>query len=403
MALAATMEFIEDEAGQTKNGFSWENRYTQSWEILKEDEDGTLETSLASIQKSQYIARRKKLAEKILRRGILRNLCIIADFSKASNEQDYSPSRGKVLLNGIKKFSKSFYDQNPLSQLGVVGTRDGLAEPLCDLTGNPKDFLSKFENEVEGKGEASIQNSLELVRSMLAHVPNHGTKEILILFSGVTSSDSGDIQVLCDELKRKRIQTSCISLSGEIFVLKKITASTGGRFEVPVNDFHFIELLEAFVDPPAAALSEKGNLSFLIPMGFPNKVAHIPESLNAYCACHGRAIESSGNYCCPKCRSKLCQVPTDCPVCGMTLITAPYLAKSYHHLFPVPIFESFANVTNDITCHSCQKPTKQASSENTIKVGACQSRCTKCSGIFCADCDIFIHEVLFNCPKCLET
>src|SRR5579862_4731194 len=42
-----------------------------------------------------------------------------------------------------------------------------------------------------------------------------------------------------------------------------------------------------------------------------------------------------GGYTCPRCSSKVCALPIECPVCGLTLILSTHLARSYHHLFPL--------------------------------------------------------------------
>ena len=41
-----------------------------------------------------------------------------------------------------------FFDQNPLSQLGIVVARDGVAEALTELSGSPEAQIKKLE---EGK------------------------------------------------------------------------------------------------------------------------------------------------------------------------------------------------------------------------------------------------------------
>ena len=45
-----------------------------------------------------------------------------------------------------------------------------------------------------------------------------------------------------------------------------------------------------------------------------------------------------GSYLCPRCRSAYCELPVECVVCGITLMSAPHLARAYHHLFPLPAF-----------------------------------------------------------------
>ena len=58
---------------------------------------------------------------------------------------------------------------------------------------------------------------------------------------------------------------------------------------------------------------------------------------------------STGGYFCPICNNKYCELPVECKVCGITLVIAPHLARSYHHLFPL---EPFKETLNE---HSIQK------------------------------------------------
>ena len=39
-----------------------------------------------------------------------------------------------------------------------------------------------------------------------------------------------------------------------------------------------------------------------------------------------------------QCNAKYCELPVECKSCGLTLVSAPHLARSYHHLFPLPPF-----------------------------------------------------------------
>lgn len=69
----------------------------------------------------------------------------------------------------MEKFAYSYFDQNPISQLGLIVTRGKSAEKICDLVGNPKKFIDKTQL-IRDKGcltEPSIQNSLELAMSSL--------------------------------------------------------------------------------------------------------------------------------------------------------------------------------------------------------------------------------------------
>ena len=45
---------------------------------------------------------------------------------------------------------------------------------------------------------------------------------------------------------------------------------------------------------------------------------------------------SKAGYACPRCGVKNCLLPTECAVCALTLVSPAHLARSYHHLFPIP-------------------------------------------------------------------
>ena len=69
----------------------------------------------------------------------------------------------------MEKFVHSYFDQNPISQLGIIITKNKIAEKVCELAGNPKKITEKL-NSLKDKlcqGEPSIQNSLELALTTL--------------------------------------------------------------------------------------------------------------------------------------------------------------------------------------------------------------------------------------------
>lgn len=63
----------------------------------------------------------------------------------------------------------------------------------------------------------------------------------------------------------------------------------------------------------------------------------------------------STGYLCPQCFSKHCELPVECRACGLTLVSAPHLARSYHYLFPVEPFKEVAFEGNHSFCFGCQK------------------------------------------------
>lgn len=127
-------------------------------------------------------------------------------------------------------------------------------------------------------------------------------------------------------------------------------------FSIFIMQSHFKELILEHAPPPPA-IAEFA-ISNLIKMGFPQRAA---EGSVAICSCHKEA-KVGGGYTCPRCKARVCELPTECRICGLTLISSPHLARSYHHLFPiVPFDEVSLSLLNDPhlklpkACFGCQQ------------------------------------------------
>ncbi|KDP44095.1 hypothetical protein JCGZ_05562 [Jatropha curcas] len=195
--------------------------------------------------------------------------------------------------------------------------------------------------------------------------------------------------------KKSKIRCSVIGLSAEMFICKHLCRETGGLYSVAMDEGHFKELiLEHAPPPPAIAEFAIANL---IKMGFPQRAA---EGSVSICSCHKEAKVGEG-YICPRCKARVCELPTECRICGLTLVSSPHLARSYHHLFPITPFDEVSLRQNELhnklpkTCFGCQQNLVNPGN----KPGPCVA-CPKCKQYFCLDCDIYIHESLHNCPGC---
>lgn len=162
-------------------------------------------------------------------------------------------------------------------------------------------------------------------------------------------------------------------------------------------------------------------------------------------------------FICPRCRAKISELPSDCAVCGLKLVLAPHLARSFHHLFPVPAFNEIppdfdldkffteieTNALKGFSINGTEKPSASGSTSSSSKMRTepvndsllitsrdcdqcCFSclkvipleektkdgksmkepnlrlQCPDCLNIFCADCDAYLHETVHNCPGCLR-
>lgn len=141
-----------------------------------------------------------------------------------------------------------------------------------------------------------------------------------------------------------KIRVSIIALAAELKICRLIAEKSGGKFGVALNESHYHDLIWEMVQAPAtmmagtaglksaldtAAKRSQGNAgakpppSDLMMMGFPTRLP-IASPLSL-CACHGAMRK--GGYLCPRCGAKVCEVPTDCEVCGLMVVSSPHLAR----------------------------------------------------------------------------
>ena len=149
---------------------------------------------------------------------------------------DYRPNNIAVVVNAVESFIREYFDQNPLSHLGLIAIRNGIAHRLTDLSGSPEAHIKALRNSMECGGDASLQNALELSRSFLAQIPSYGHREVLIIFSALNTCDPGDIMETLKKCKDAKIRCSIVGLSAEIYVCKLLCEETGGVYSVSLNE-----------------------------------------------------------------------------------------------------------------------------------------------------------------------
>lgn len=147
---------------------AWEEgRFT--WEV-PEDEEGNV--SLTAILEAEK--RRRLLRDTTpLQRGIIRHLVLVLDMSFAMLEKDMLPNRFRLTMNYAVDFVREYFEQNPISQMGIVMMRQGIAKRVAEMTGNPAlliDRLREVEKDKEPEGDPSLQNALEMCRGELLYV-----------------------------------------------------------------------------------------------------------------------------------------------------------------------------------------------------------------------------------------
>ncbi len=273
-----------------------------------------------------------------------------------------------------------------------------------------------------------------MARAALFHAPSHGTREILLIFGALHTSDPGDIHATISSLVQDKIRASVIGLAAQVAICKELVSKTNdgelSNYGVVLHEQHFRELFMAVTTPPVTHESANKTTSSLLMMGFPSRTVEDHPSL---CACHARPSRSG--YLCTRCNAKVCTLPSECPVCSLTLILSTHLARSYHHLFPLVNWSEvpWSKAHRSTACYACLKPfpstPKASQSSGSIQsdsrilsadpraptsrgskppqsarppavTSTSRYECPVCRRHFCIDCDLFAHEVVHNCPGC---
>ena len=381
----------------------------RSWESLKEDASGRLKDS-SSEQASRLKDSSSRGREGAIRRGMIRYVYLLVDCSEAMeiSDSDFRPTRGAAASEVLSQWLSDFFAENPLSQVGVIAIRGGQAEKLTDLSGNKRshvDAVGRVGSSCSGSGrggEASLQNALELAIGLLRDIPEYGHRECVVLFGSLATKDPGDVFSTIDKAQRHCIHTSVVGLAAEVQILKALADATGGSFRVATGVEHLRRLMMTFIVPPPTARGTAASLrAEMVEMGFPRR----EQSATPLLGYQGSAlVPLSTAFVCPRCATRAAEVPSICAVCTLPLVSAPHLAQSYHHLFPLPPFEvvclpAEAVARSSRVAHECAGCGCRG--ERSSDEGEWYS-CPDCKQTYCIECEGFLHEALHNCPGCID-
>ena len=374
---------------QREQQHAWEQTdSSQMWSSVQEDADGNLISTTGSRDLASLIRlRRQRLSRsdharshRRLVRDMIRYVYLVVDASHCMYERDPAlpggATRFDVVLSTLSTFVQRYYDENPLSHLGLIVVRNGEAEMVTRLTGSKTAHgaaLLKLQKDV-GKSVASnpnsaggvfsLQNGLEVAGRSLGHMPKYGSREVVVIMGALATCDPGHVLVdTLPRLKAASIRVSTVALQAEVHVCRRLADETGGVMGVCLSRGHLQDLILGQCTPPPARPEEEGGRRKcdFVRMGFPSqRTEDVPSLVHAGSTrvnssdAH-RALLLRTGYVCPRCRAKTSELPADCAVCGLKLVLAPHLARSFHHLFPVPPFAEVAEeveVANAISAES---------------------------------------------------
>ena len=190
-----------------------------------------------------------------------------------------------------------------------------------------------------------------------------------------------------------KIHARVIGLAAQVAICRELVAKTNNGdtsgYGVVMHEQHFRELIMEVTTPPITHDETKAASSLLM-MGFPSRTVEPHPSL---CACHSKP--SRDGYLCSRCETKVCSLPSECPVCGLTLILSTHLARSYHHLFPLVnwVDVPWRHAWRSSQCFSClklfpevpvkEKQTKIDKEGNKVPTTSSRYECISCHKHFC--------------------
>lgn len=400
----------EDESKRAKEGYAWESSKIRSWDQIEEDpETGRLK----SYVREEQIARKRSRDDGLsgIRRGIIRFCVIVVDMSDFVRATDLKPSRADLICESVTTFAKEYFDQNPISQLSIVMTRNSEATKLSSFSSNEKHHAEAIQKALRlgASGAASLQNALNVAKKNLAAVPPYAMKEIIVCYGSLSTCDPGDIHSTIESLVTEKIRCSAVGMGAELHILRVLTKKAKGTYVIAMNEEHFRDSLAFHVIPPPTTAKQVS--ASLIRMGYPM----LQRAKEPALYCDNPSVRGRLGYNCPRCMAWLSEMPCECTLCGLTLVSSPHLARSYHHLFPVPKFipldtaDLMSALQSDENSAKVEKATNLSAS-SILRCTGCSRilgkdtslrlLCPRCVKVFCIDCDTFVHDSLHHCPGC---
>jgi len=364
-----------------------------------------------------------------VRRGMIRYVVLIVDCSQAMElhtDPGYQPDRWSVVVAKVTDFVKEFLKQNPLSYVQLVSMQNCKAVRLTDFSGIETAHCYALA-ALKPSGEASLQVALAEACKSLRLAPSYSTREILVVHSSITTCDPSDIFATLAVAQNLNIRCSVASISCEVYIFRHVAEATNGEFNVCQDSAHFIETMRKYITPLETLDDGRSHNAAFVQMGFPTQKIDAHPSL----CITTQTFEREG-YDCPRCKTKVHQLPVRCPVCSLALVLSSHLARSYHHLSPLQDFEHPTQaVPPEQLCFACKQPMTAAQKLAAAQQAMAESQkqkvaaggelsiteadlefdtelstnehfyeCPLCFHLFCGECNDFIHYSLHNCPGC---
>lgn len=331
-----------------ENKFSWTQEYKRSWE------NSTADVNFITRSTIKTFSTNKKT--------IIRQFLVAIDNSASIEKTDYIPTIRNTIVETLPSFCSEFKRLNPLSIINFATCKNKFEK-------FSKDFDRIFLLNTIGSESFSFLNCLKSGIELLKNISYD--KELLLITASTNTRDTDIYENVINDLKKYNIKINIISICGELSLFKRIAILSGGLFYVPLNLNDFEEILMKFTEP----LESPDVKCTLVKLGFPSAF-----SKSGICSCHLQCNKDL--YSCPACNTLVCNLPIQCPICDLQLVTGMHISKSYYYQYPL---EPLSHCTAGI-CIRCKSPTKY--------------KCEKCESLYCEKCGDFVENEIRFCPFC---
>lgn len=368
---------------------SWVQWYQKSWLEIEEGKDGRLLVSSEDAECQEegrdimYMMTSGGSAPGMaVRKGLIRFLYLVIDFSASMRQTDYKPNRCEFVVSHLTDFIHKYFAENPISYLSIIAMRDGEARFITRMNGQPSFQASKlkqFSHSNPPSGTCSLLKALQLISHKSEDAPLYASREALVVWGSLSSVDPPPFLSSSPDSTMSRV--SIVSLCPEVFAVKK----TATDFYVSLNGSDFQARINSIISPKESASSGSNCKPVYIKMGFP--VKSILSKLSK-CACHFQLHNSL--FLCPQCGACVCEIPTNCPACKLTLVDKEMLSRVHRLLYDMPSFKK-SSIDN---CSACNDKVSSSDRKNG-------HTCSSCESSYCFDCYLFTHQSLKHCTGCL--
>jgi transcription initiation factor TFIIH subunit 2 len=274
--------------------YRWEASAERSWDDLEEDSSGLLHDAQAA---AHYKTQRLEYASRSAKRRMVRYMVLVVDLSLGLDPKlntELRPNPFTVFRRLVEMFINDFFEKNPVSQLGIVVTRDKHAHLVSHIGGSPKQHVAKMEKEwsENPSGQPTLENSLRIAQQALLGTPTYGSREIVVLFGSAHTVDPGDIHEAITDLRSHGIRSRCafalvgladphpsltdslprsvVGVGAALHICQVLANQTQGLYHVGGNALELEQLVLFHATPPPLTVQMlRDQPAELIQMGFP--------------------------------------------------------------------------------------------------------------------------------------